>query len=148
MMAGSRQRPGIRQPSRTVVVETSPYRIRTASYSFIYLLIANPTARPPKQTFDLQSFSYACIGGIPQPECAISVWGWKPDGRKLFRPITFPRLDPGHYPNEFVMNATTFGKDWQDLKSVGFSIARKDNGGDMYAGLWLDDVKYTITTGC
>ncbi|KAH4016781.1 hypothetical protein HBH70_233370 [Parastagonospora nodorum] len=103
---------------------------------------------PPKQTFDLESFSYACIGGIPQPECAISVWGWKPDGRKLFRPITFPRLDPGHYPNEFVMNATTFGKDWQGLKSVGFSIARKDNGGDMYAGLWLDDVKYTITTGC
>jgi hypothetical protein len=46
------------------------------------------------------------------------------------------------------MNTTRFDREWQGLKSVGFSIARKDNGGDMYAGLWLDDVKYTITTGC
>jgi hypothetical protein len=46
------------------------------------------------------------------------------------------------------MNTTSFGREWQGLKSVGFSIARKDNGGDMYAGLWLDDVKYTITTEC
>jgi len=148
MMAGSRQRPGIKQPWRMVAVETFPYQIRTDSHSFIFLIVANTTARPPKQTLDLKSFSYACIGGIPQPECAISVWGWKPDGCNLFRLITFPRLDPGHYPNEFVMNETTFGKEWQGLKSVGFSIARKDNGGDMYAGLWLDDVKYTITTGC
>lgn len=46
------------------------------------------------------------------------------------------------------MNRTTFSRDWQDLKSVGFSIARKDNGGDMFGGLALDDVKYTITQKC
>jgi hypothetical protein len=62
--------------------------------------------------------------------------------------MTFPRLDPRHYLDEFGMNTTSFGREWQGLKSVGFSIARKDNGGDMYAGLWLDDVKYTITTEC
>jgi hypothetical protein len=46
------------------------------------------------------------------------------------------------------MNATTFGRGWTGLKSLGFSIARKDDGGDMFGGLALDDVKYTLTYGC
>ena len=49
---------------------------------------------------------------------------------------------------DFKMNATTFSGEWQGLKSVGFSIARKDNGGDMYGGLSLDDLKYHINTPC
>ena len=64
------------------------------------------------------------------------------------RVISYPRLDPGHVIEDFKMNHTTFSRDWQDLKSVGFSIARADNGGDVYGGLALDDVKYTITKGC
>jgi hypothetical protein len=64
------------------------------------------------------------------------------------RVITFPRLDPGHYLEDFKMNTTKFGADWQGLRSIGFSIARKDNGGDIYGGLALDDVQYTITTEC
>ncbi|KAH8699348.1 hypothetical protein GQ44DRAFT_665587 [Phaeosphaeriaceae sp. PMI808] len=103
---------------------------------------------PPKKTFDLHSFSYACVAGVPQPECAISIWGWKSSGGKVKRVITFPRLDPGHVLGDFKMNATTFGGDWSGLKSVGFSITRKDNGGNMYGGLALDDVKYTINTAC
>jgi hypothetical protein len=57
-------------------------------------------------------------------------------------------LDPGHVSEDFKMNGTTFGREWQGLKSVGFSVARKDNGGDMYGGLALDDFKYTIVNGC
>lgn len=102
-------------------------------------------ATPPKQTFELDSFSFACVAGVPQPECAISIWGWKSNGRIVKRIITFPRLDPGHVLEDFKMNRTSFSREWRDLKSVGFSIARKDNGGDMYGGLALDDVKYTIT---
>ncbi|KAH7071539.1 hypothetical protein BKA63DRAFT_448254 [Paraphoma chrysanthemicola] len=103
---------------------------------------------PPKQNFDLHSFSYSCVSGVPQPECAISIWGWKTSGRTIKRVITFPKLDPGHVIEDFKMNATSFGREWQGLKSLGFSIARKDNGGDMYGGLALDDVRYTIVTGC
>jgi hypothetical protein len=62
--------------------------------------------------------------------------------------ITYPRLDPGHYVEDFVMNATRFSREWDGLKSVGFSIARADNGGDIYGGLALDDVRYGITTAC
>jgi hypothetical protein len=46
------------------------------------------------------------------------------------------------------MNQTTFSGEWSGLKSVGFSIARADNGGDLYGGLALDDVTYTIKTVC
>jgi hypothetical protein len=76
------------------------------------------------------------------------MWGWTTTGRVIKREIIFPRLDPGHFVEEYVMNRTTFSQEWKDLKSVGFSIARKDNGGDIFGGLALDDVKYTITTGC
>ncbi|KAF2276402.1 uncharacterized protein EI97DRAFT_433238 [Westerdykella ornata] len=99
---------------------------------------------PPKQTFSLDSFSFACVSGVPQPECAISIWGWKKNGQVIKREITFPRLDPGHVIEDFKMNRTEFPRQWRDLKSVGFSIARKDNGESMYGGLALDDVKYTI----
>ncbi|ORY19233.1 hypothetical protein BCR34DRAFT_582408 [Clohesyomyces aquaticus] len=100
---------------------------------------------PPKQMFDLESFSFACDSGIPQPECAISIWGWKEGGKVIKRTINYPRLDPGHVIEDFKMNKTTFNWQWKDLKSIGFSIARADNGGDMYGGLALDDLKYTIT---
>jgi hypothetical protein len=103
---------------------------------------------PRKQTFDLESFSYACVAGIPQAECAISIWGWKLNGRVIKRVISFPRLDPGHYVEEFKMNRTTFNAEWSGLKSVGFSIARADSGEDLYGGLALDDVRYTINTAC
>jgi hypothetical protein len=95
-----------------------------------------------KQTFDLQSFSFACVQGIPQPECPINIWGFKSSGRTVKRTITFPRLDPGHYVEDFKMNKTTFGSDWTGLKSVGFST------GNVYGGLALDDVQYTIRTAC
>lgn len=104
--------------------------------------------RPSKQTFQLESFSFACVSGVPQPECAISIWGWKAGGRAIKRVIKFPRLDPGHFTYEYVMNRTSFSGEWQELKSVGFSIAQADNGGDMFGGLALDDVKYTITQKC
>jgi hypothetical protein len=103
---------------------------------------------PLKQTLGLHTFSYACVDGVPQPECAISVWRWKLNGQTIHRVITFPRVDSGHASKDFRMNKTKFGADWQSLKSVGFSIARKDNGGDMYGGLALDDLQYTITTQC
>ncbi|KAF1998122.1 hypothetical protein P154DRAFT_564893 [Amniculicola lignicola CBS 123094] len=104
--------------------------------------------QPPKTSFALQSFSYACVAGIPQPECAISIWGWTVNGNIIKREIIFPRLDPGHVIEDFKMNKTRFGKEWTGLKSVGFSIAKKEDGGNMYGGLALDDVKYTITQGC
>ncbi|KAF1954219.1 hypothetical protein CC80DRAFT_526903 [Byssothecium circinans] len=101
--------------------------------------------QPPNQTFELDSFSFACVSGVPQPECAISVWGWKADDSLIKRVIKFPKLDPA--PIEaYVMNRTRFSGQWKGLKSLGFSIARADNGGDMFGGLALDDVKYTITT--
>jgi hypothetical protein len=65
----------------------------------------------------------------------------------LKKTITFPRLDPGHVIEDFVMNKTEFGREWSELKSVGFAIARKDNGGDMYGGLMLDDVRYVVHEG-
>ena len=89
-----------------------------------------------------------CDSGVPQPECAISIWGWKPNGRVVKRVITFPRLDPGHVGADFIMNKTHFGGDFHGLKSVGFSIARADNGGAMFGGLGLDDVKYTLRQDC
>jgi hypothetical protein len=46
------------------------------------------------------------------------------------------------------MNVTEFGNEWQGLKSVGFDITSKDDGGDMYGGLLLDDVEYNINTAC
>ncbi|KAF2197138.1 hypothetical protein GQ43DRAFT_475703 [Delitschia confertaspora ATCC 74209] len=97
-----------------------------------------------KKTFELNSFSYACVSGVPQPECRISIWGFKAHGQVIKRDITFPRLDPGHPIEDFMMNRTTFNGQWKDLKSVGFSIARADNGGDMFGGLALDDLGYEI----
>jgi hypothetical protein len=88
------------------------------------------------------------VAGIPQAECAISIWGMKLNGKIIKRVISFPQLDPGHYIEDFKMNQTTFSGEWSGLKSVGFSIARADNGGDLYGGLALDDVTYTIKTVC
>lgn len=66
----------------------------------------------------------------------------------MTRTIKYPRLDPGHAIEDFKMNRTSFGEKFRGLKSVGFSIARANDAGDMYGGLALDDVKYTIKTDC
>jgi len=45
------------------------------------------------------------------------------------------------------MNSTTFDNnepEWRGLTSVGLANARADNGGDMFAGLMIDDFKYTV----
>lgn len=104
-------------------------------------------SRPPKSTFELESFSYACDSGIPQPACDISVWGWKSNGKVIKRVIRYPALNPAPV-GSYIMNKTSFSREWHDIKSLGFSIARADNGGDMFGGLALDDIKYTITFGC
>ena len=108
----------------------------------------SPSARQPRSSFALHSFSFACVSGVPQPECAITVYGYRTAGGNLKRVIKYPRLDSGHTVEDYIMNATTFSREWTNLRSVGFSIARADNGGDMFGGLALDDVKYTITAGC
>ena len=74
--------------------------------------------------------------------------GFKDNGKVVKKTFKFPRLDPGHTIDEFVTNSTTFGHDWKNLKSVGFSISRADNGGDMFGGLMLDDVKYVVKEKC
>jgi hypothetical protein len=75
------------------------------------------------------------------------VWGHSRQqggGALLHQVIKFPRLDPGHVIGDFVMNHTSFDGRWERLTSLGFSIARADNGGDMYGGLMLDDVEYDV----
>ncbi|GAB1312691.1 hypothetical protein MFIFM68171_02901 [Madurella fahalii] len=98
--------------------------------------------------FSLESFSYACSGGVPQPECAISMWGFRGGDLVAHQVINFPALDPGHFLHEFVMNSTTLDRRWSHLSSVGFSIARADNGETMYAGLMIDDFQYTVGGAC
>ncbi|KAF2646700.1 hypothetical protein P280DRAFT_416215 [Massarina eburnea CBS 473.64] len=102
---------------------------------------------PPNQTFELDSFSFACVSGVPQPECAIGIWGRKANGTIIERTLKFPELGPAPV-GAYIMNKTRFSWEWKGLRSLGFSIARADNGGDMFGGLALDDVRYTITTPC
>jgi hypothetical protein len=91
---------------------------------------------------------YACDSGVPQPECAISVWGYR-DGRLAVKEkVTFPAIESGHESQDFVMNSTTFDWRWRFIDSIGFSIARADNGESMFGGLMLDAVSYTVNTGC
>jgi hypothetical protein len=99
-------------------------------------------------TFSLKSLSYACSGGVPRPACAISMWGFR--GKQLVakRVLTFPALEPGHFPGEFVMNATVFDQRWSRLSSVGFANARADNGEMIYSGLMVDDLRYTLEGKC
>jgi hypothetical protein len=74
--------------------------------------------------------------------------GWRNNRVAAQRRLIFPRLDPGHEAKDFLLNFTEFGAAWRDLTSVGFSIARADNGGDMYGGLIIDDLRYTVETRC
>jgi hypothetical protein len=96
----------------------------------------------------LHSFSYACIVGIPQPECSILVFGFKATGEVVTQTVVFPALEPGHYADEFLMNETVFGEEWSGLKGVAFSMTRSEDGGDMYGGLAIDDLEYTLNTLC
>ncbi|KAK5655982.1 hypothetical protein OQA88_5120 [Cercophora sp. LCS_1] len=102
----------------------------------------------PRSSFTLKSLSYACSGGVPQPACAIAMWGFR--GKQLVaqRVVTFPALDPGHYPNEFVMNVTTFDRRWSKLTSLGFANSRADNGEMIYGGLMIDDLRYVLEGEC
>ncbi|KAK0652457.1 hypothetical protein B0T16DRAFT_387715 [Cercophora newfieldiana] len=108
----------------------------------------NISAHDNHSTFSLKSLSYSCSGGVPQPACAISMWGFR--GRQLIakRVLTFPALEPGHFPSEFVMNATVFDQRWSRLTSVGFANARADNGEMIYGGLMIDDLRYTLEGKC
>ena len=36
--------------------------------------------------------------------------------------LKFPRLDPGHTSDEFVMNKTYFGRGWSDLNGIGLAL--------------------------
>ncbi|KAK4159281.1 hypothetical protein QBC43DRAFT_327574 [Cladorrhinum sp. PSN259] len=116
-----------------------------SQYAMAFGGSGNITVQDPSTSLTLKSFTYACNSGVPQPACAISMWGYKRSRLVAHQVIVFPQLDSGHYTWEFVMNATTLGPKWRELTSVGFSIARQDNGGDMYGGLMIDDLKYTIS---
>jgi hypothetical protein len=147
MMASSHQQVDRNGQWHLVAAGTYPYRISKLPSFHVTARIQLISFRPPKSTFALEGFSFACVSGVPQAECAISVWGWKGNGKVIKRTIKFPELGPA--PIEaYAMNKTVFSHEWRDLKSVGFSIARANNGGDMYGGLALDDVKYTVTYGC
>ncbi|KAK4207071.1 hypothetical protein QBC37DRAFT_355914 [Rhypophila decipiens] len=98
--------------------------------------------------FSLKSFSYACSGGVPQPECAISMWGFRGGSLVAHQVITYPALEPGHFISEFIMNSTFFDWRWAHLSSVGFAIARADNGGTLYGGLMIDDFRYSVESEC
>jgi len=76
------------------------------------------------------------------------MWGYRFRREVVHQVIKFPRLDPGHVVADFVMNHTSFDWRWAGLSSIGFSIARADNGGDMFGGLMLDDVKYAVHGRC
>jgi hypothetical protein len=75
------------------------------------------------------------------------VYGWKTNGKVIKRTLKFPKLDPAPV-GSYTMEKAYFTEAWSDLKSLGFSIARADNGGDLFGGLALDDLAYTITFGC
>jgi hypothetical protein len=104
--------------------------------------------RSAKPSFSPWSFWFACNSGIPQPPCAVSIWGFRDTELVASEVIVFPQLDPGHTSSEFLMNKTTFSSRWTRLTSIGFSIARADNGGDMYGGLMIDDFHYVVDSAC
>jgi hypothetical protein len=101
-----------------------------------------------KQSFDLQSFSYACVAGVPQPECSILVIGWTTNGTILTKTITYPQLDPGHYGREVLMSSTSFNDEWLGLDGIAFSAGWNVDGVDFYGGLAIDDLNYTMQYGC
>jgi hypothetical protein len=111
-------------------------------------LTNNPPSLDPSFTIDLHSLSYACIAGIPQPECSILVFGFKATGEIVTENVIFPALELGHYIDEFWMNGTTFGEEWSGLKGIAFSMTRSEDGGDMYGGLAIDDLEYSLNTLC
>ncbi|KAK0619138.1 hypothetical protein B0T14DRAFT_518616 [Immersiella caudata] len=108
----------------------------------------NITAHSRHTTITLHSISYACSGGVPQPACAISIWGFRWKQLVAQRVVTFPALEPGHSPSEFVMNQTLFDQQWSGLTSVGFATARADNGEMIYSGLMVDELRYALVDVC
>lgn len=64
------------------------------------------------------------------------------------RTIVYPQLDPDHSQEDFKMNKTSFGREWVGLTSIGFGIAKYDDGGNMYGGLAIDDLRYALRTRC
>ncbi|KAH7370792.1 hypothetical protein BKA65DRAFT_562707 [Rhexocercosporidium sp. MPI-PUGE-AT-0058] len=107
------------------------------------------TMETPTTTFALHSFSYACDSGIPQPACRITLTGTKPTPLEPMQTsLIFPKLDPGHKLGEFVMNSTrgkaSFGREWEGLVDLAWSIEREVDGGDMYGELVVDDLEFTV----
>ncbi|MCJ1257680.1 hypothetical protein MMC24_005506 [Lignoscripta atroalba] len=102
--------------------------------------ISSITALYPGSTvksFALESLYYACIQGVPQDECVITITGYKSRG-VVTKTVVYPALVPPVDPSTVTMRMATFGSEWSELQTVSFSISL---GG--YGGLVLDSLNYT-----
>jgi hypothetical protein len=96
-----------------------------------------------KKSLSVQSFNYACDSGVQKPECDISMKGYRGNWLVIEMTLFIPALVSGLPVDSFVMNSTAlFG--WKILTHIDFNIARADNGGDMFGGLMIDDLKYAL----
>jgi hypothetical protein len=100
------------------------------------------------QTFDLQSFSYACVAGVPQPECSVVMVGWTPNGTIFTKTFTYPQLDAGHHEHEYLMSSISFNDVWTGLAGIAFSVGWSIDGVGFYGGLAIDDLNYTMNYEC
>ncbi len=102
------------------------------------------------RSFDLHSLYYGCSQGVPQAECTITIVGVKaaPGSPHAGRPrtvtkvVTYPALVPPVDPSTLTLRKAEFGREWQRLASVSFSVTQ-DGAPAVYAGLVLDAVQYT-----
>jgi hypothetical protein len=97
----------------------------------------------------LESFYYACDSGVPQPECKVSIAGYRGNTKVVAITLDFPAIPSGIPVGSVGMNFTSFAG-WNYLTHVDFSIARADTGGDFFGALMLDNVKYRLNglAGC
>jgi hypothetical protein len=104
---------------------------------------------PLIKSFNLESFYYACDSGIPQPDCEVSIAGYRRDTKVVSKHLFFPALPSGILVGSVVMNSTSFAG-WDYLTHVDFSIVRADTGGDFFGALLLDNIKYRLNglAGC
>jgi hypothetical protein len=84
---------------------------------------------------------FACDSGIPQPECVISMQGYRHNQVVASAKLTFPALPSGMTTDSFVMNFTTFAPEWAIVSSIEFSIATA-TGDDFNGALLVDDFVY------
>ena len=102
------------------------------------------------RSFALKSLYYACNQGVPQAECDITISGYGAyvkDGtsKVVTKTVAYPALVPPVDPATLTMKQVTFGKEWDGLQSVNFSIYQAVDAG--YAGLLIDEVEY-VTLDC